>query len=97
MGEKTKIGYVPAAKIASIVPAKVWTQYKKDSEALGIALRAAGASKAAVVAALAAKLNLDPALTDFGVNSDGLVIRRLAAPKKAGGRRAELPDLTAAA
>jgi hypothetical protein len=90
-----KLGIIPAAKIATLVGAKVWAEHTKNLAALSAAKEAAATSKTAVIAALAKSLKLAaPETLHFWSDAEKVtVVRR---PEKQTTRRAVLRDLTAA-
>ena len=90
---KERVGYVPVAKVAGLVGAKVWDGYRKSATAAVEARQAVEAAKQQVRAALAKSLKLEADTFDFSANEERITIVRRA-PKKL--RRAEsLRDLTA--
>lgn len=93
---KQKIGFVPMTKIATVVPAKLWEQHRKNAAALNAAREAVTKSKAEVIAVIAKKLNLtDVETIDISVNDERVTVLRR--PKERKTRAASsLLDLTAA-
>jgi hypothetical protein len=74
MGDKTRLGFIPTAKIASTVGKKLWDDYRKAAEASVAARQASTAAKEQVRTALAKKLNLNANEIDFYSNDERLVI-----------------------
>jgi len=90
---REKLGFIPAAKIPTVVGEKVWAAHRKNLAALAEAKAAAAVSKAAVQAALAKGLKLgEPQTLNFWADADKLTIERRADKKP---RQAVIRDLTA--
>jgi hypothetical protein len=72
---KTKLGFLPPAKIASVVGAKLWAEHSKNAAALNAAREVVSKSKEQVREAIAKKLNLDTSGLDFYINGkDELIL-----------------------